>query len=61
MYETLVSFFVANGYGVYIWPCYVLLLALISWQLIMALKKNSIVRKNIAKNLQLGLISDKQT
>lgn len=60
MYEALVNFFTANGYGVYIWPCYGLLLLLISWHLIMSLKKNFTVRKNLLQHLQLRLISDQQ-
>lgn len=58
MVEFLVNFFVANGYGIYIWPCYVLLFLLISWQLIRALRVGTLVRKNLIQSLQNGFISD---
>lgn len=43
----LISLFDMAGYGVYVWPCYVLLLGFIGWQVFVALKKNTAVRKNI--------------
>lgn len=48
-----------GGYGIYIWPCYILLLALISWQIFAALRRNLSMHAKI-KNQWLGTDSDPQ-
>lgn len=40
MYEYFLNLCDMGGYGKYIWPCYALLLVVISWQIFAALKRN---------------------
>lgn len=36
-----------GGYGVYIWPCYILLLTLLAWQILSAIKRNAEMHKRV--------------
>ncbi len=50
-----------GGYGVYVWPSYILLLTLISWQVFAALKKNLAIQNKLKQDLWSGSNSDQQT
>ena len=60
MREAIYNFLLANGYGLYIWPCYLLFFVCIAWQVMAAIKKGTALRKYLTYELQAGTISDKQ-
>jgi heme exporter protein CcmD len=50
-----------NGYGVYVLSCYGLFLALMTWQVVAALKRSVVTRGNLKQHLWSGSVSDPQT
>ncbi len=61
MSEYVVNLCSMGGYGIYVWPCYVLLLGLLTWQIFAALKKNIAVHSKLKKDMWSGTNSDSQT
>jgi heme exporter protein CcmD len=48
MFKYLLQFFDMGGYGIYVWPCYAILLLMLSWYVVSIFKKNIAVRKSLA-------------
>jgi len=61
MLKQLVTYWYMGGYGIYVWPCYVALLAIVSWLLVDAVKKNMLIHNKIKQDLWYRSNSDKQT
>ncbi len=58
MFDNIYSIFSMDGYGIYVWPCYALLLVLLSWQIYVAIKRNITIQQNITQDLRDGSSSD---
>lgn len=50
-----------NGYGIYVWSCYSLFMLLITWQVVVALRRNVLMRGNLKQHLWAGSTSDPKT
>lgn len=50
MLSVIFNLFDMGGYGIYVWPCYGLLLLLITWQVLRALRKSIYMRDTIRQN-----------
>lgn len=51
MFNWILQLFDMGGYGVYIWPCYALLLSIIAWLIFSSLRRNIAMRTNLKQNL----------
>lgn len=51
MFDFVLQLFDMGGYGIYVWPCYALLLSVISWLIFSSLKRNIAMRTNLKQNL----------
>lgn len=61
MLSQIIKFCDMGGYGVYVWPCYVLFLTVVAWQIFGAMKRNIKVYNKVKDNVWFGTNSDKQT
>lgn len=61
MFEHFLKICDMNGYGIYIWPSYALLLIVIAWQIFAAIKRNAAVHSKLKQDLWSGSNSDQQT
>lgn len=61
MLSKIISFFDMGGYGIYIWPCYALLLLTLTWQVLRALRKSIYMRDILKQNVWSGTNSDPQS
>lgn len=61
MFEYIFKLFHMGGYGIYVWPCYALLLGLLTWQIYAAIKRNLAMHLKIKQDQSAGSNSDQQT
>ncbi len=43
-----------GGYGIYVWPCYFLLLLVITWNVFSAFRRHLMLRKALKKDIWHG-------
>lgn len=60
MFKQLFSMCAMGGYGKYIWPCYAILLILISWQIFATVRRDTLIHNKLKQSLRSEVSRDKQ-
>lgn len=47
MFEAMYNFWYMNGYGVYVWPCYILLLLTLSIYILQSIRRNILTHQKL--------------